>query len=429
MTKIDAVSRMASPISMAKLFKMAYDGRDLKPLRAQAIARLQSDLADAAALMDLSVIDQLLGDQSAGLKWQAEALGLQRLYRSSWPASTEALHLLAFMAPGDVGANTPIEFLLEGADVVLHSLYIVPGQGPSQALLRSLPDHDVAIVAACESDRNRPVLHEIQRMIQSWPCAVLNQPAAVSLASREHLFSILQSVPGLRMMTTARIGRAALAQMGAGLKTVGQFLPGAAFPLICRFIDSHAGRALVKLDSPSSIAPYLADHADPEFFISPFVDYRSADGLFRKYRIMWVDGRPFPCHLAISDGWKIWYYNAGMGLSAAKREEEARFMATFGAGFAHRHATALATIAERFGLEYFGIDCAELRDGRLLVFEGGNDLVAHDMDPPRLYPYKSEHIQKLFAAFRDMLNRKSLRARSPYEPEFFRPRGYRSIPA
>jgi hypothetical protein len=166
----------------------------------------------------------------------------------------------------------------------------------------------------------------------------------------------------------------------------------------------------VKLDAPSEIAGYLANQKDPEFFISRFMDYRSSDGLFRKYRIIWVDGRPYPCHMAIADDWKIWYYNAGMADSAAKRSEEAHFMATFDNGFARRHGPALAAIAEQFGLEYFGIDCAELPDGRLLVFEGDNTLVVHEMDPPDLYPYKSPHMQKLFAAFRDMLKCKSIEA-------------------
>ena len=61
-----------------------------------------------------------------------------------------------------------------------------------------------------------------------------------------------------------------------------------------------------------------------------------------------------------------------------------------------------------FGLEYMGIDCAETTDGRLLVFEGSISLVAHDMDPPSLYPYKSPQMQKLFASFYEMLKRKSV---------------------
>jgi hypothetical protein len=391
---------------MAKLFKMAFDGHDLKPMRAKIAARIDSDPLDAAALMDLCVIEQLLGNQASGLKRQAEALRIQRLYQSSWPASSQALHVLAFMAPGDVGTNTPIEFLLDGADVVLHMFYVVPGQ----PIPDPLPNHDVAIVTPCESDRNRPILREIERLIPNWPCRVLNQPRGVLRSSRERMYSLLQTVQGLTMPATVRVNRAALEQIGNGLGTISEFLKDAMFPLIARPVDSHAGRSLAKLDASSSIATYLANQKETEFFISGFADYRSSDGLFRKYRILWVDGCPYPCHMAISDDWKVWYYNAGMATSAAKRDEEASFMSTFDSGFARRHAAALAAIVEQFGLEYFGIDCAELPDGRLLVFEGGIDLVAHDMDRPDVYPYKSAHMQRLFAAFREMLEGKSVRA-------------------
>jgi hypothetical protein len=390
---------------LAKLFKMAFDGCDLKPLRAQITARAESDPQDAAALMDLCLIEQLLGNRAEGLQRQAQALRMERLYRSCWPASSQALHVLAFKAPGDVGTNTPIEFLLDDSDVVLHTFYVVPGQPAPNCL----PHHDVAIVTPCDSDQNRPVLREIESLIPGWPCPVLNHPVGVCRSSREQMHSLLQTVEGLTMPATIRVSRAALEQMGRDSKLAGEFLREATFPLIARPVDSHAGRSLAKLDGPWSIAAYLASQPEAEFVISRFVDYRSSDGLFRKYRIIWVDRRPYPCHMAISDDWKVWYYNAGMAMSPAKREEEARFMARFDADFAHRHAAALAGIAGQFGLEYFGIDCAEMPDGKLLVFEGGVDLVAHDMDRPDVYPYKSAHMQRLFAAFRDMLKCKSVR--------------------
>jgi hypothetical protein len=120
-----------------------------------------------------------------------------------------------------------------------------------------------------------------------------------------------------------------------------------------------------------------------------------------------VDGLPYPCHMAVAEEWKVWYLNANMAASAAKRAEEARFLWEFDATFGARHAAALAAIAQRAGLEYFGIDCAELPDGRLLVFEGDIALVVHDMDPPDVYPYKGPPMRKLFAAFYDMLRRQS----------------------
>jgi hypothetical protein len=398
---------MTAPPSLtnvAQLLKMAFDGNDLTPLREQMIARLESDPADAAALMDLCAIEQILGRQSEGLRFQAEALNLHRLYRSSWPASPQALRVVAFMTPGDIGSNLPIEFLLQGSDVVLYLLYIVPGQ----AIPDPLPEHDIAIVIAGESDQVRPVMQEIERLIPTWPCPVLNWPDQVLRLSREEMYVALRDVPGLVMSETVRIDRSSFKQLARGLVSIDQLLEVTLLPLIARTIGSHAGRGLAKLDDTAAIDTYLADHPDSEFFLSRYIDYRSPDGLFRKYRIVWIDGRPYPCHMAIADEWKVWYLNANMAESEAKRAEEARFMETFDDDFARRHAEALKGVVERFGLEYMGIDCAELPDGQLLVFEGDIALVAHDMDSPDVYPYKGPHMRELFAAFYNLLRQKSL---------------------
>src|SRR5450432_38222 len=387
-----ATVRLPTPICFAKLFKTAFDGGDLKPLRDWMMAQSHANARDAAAdLIGLSTIEQLLGDQASGLTRQAEALRHHRLYQSSWPASPNALRVLAFKAAGDVSTNTPIEFLLEGSDVVLYSLYVVPGQP-----LPEVPEHDIAIVTVGESDRDRPVMQEIERLIPTWPCPVLNRPDRILQLSREGMYSLLRDIPGVVMPATVRMARADM-----------EVYQDATFPLIVRPVGSHAGRGLAKVDTAGAITAYLAEQTEADFFLSPYIDYSSADGQFRKYRVIWVDGRPFPHHMAIADQWKVWYYNAGMAASPAKRSEEEQFMTAFDEGFAHRNGAVLSALAERFGLEYVGIDCAELRDGRLIVFEGDISLVVHDMDPPELYPYKSAPTQMLFAAFYQMLKRKS----------------------
>ena len=392
-----------SPTSSAKLLKSAFDHCDLTPLRSRLIERWESDPADFAVLMDLCTVEQILGDRASGLGRQAEALSVERLYRSSWPASERALRVLAFLAPGDLATNTPIDFLLEGADVVLYSLYMVPGQ----PIPDPLPDHDIAIVTVGEADRVRPILQALERLIPTWPRPVINRPDRVLCLSRENTYRVLEGIPGLLVPPTVRISRADLEKVGHGLIPMSHFLGDAGFPLIARTIGSHAGRDLAKLEGAEAVAAYLEVHRDPEFFVSPYVDYSSPDGLFRKYRIIWVDGRPYPCHMAVAEEWKVWYLNANMAASAAKRAEEERFLSEFDTGFGLRYRAELAAIAERFGLEYVGIDCAVLPDGRLLVFEADIALVVHDMDPPDLYPYKGAPMQKLFAAFYEMLKRKS----------------------
>ena len=99
----------------------------------------------------------------------------------------------------------------------------------------------------------------------------------------------------------------------------------------------------------------------------------------------------------------IHYLNAGMAESAEKRAEEARFMADFDTGFAVRHAAAFKVINERIGLDYLGIDCAETRDGKLLIFEVDSCMIVHAIDPVDVFPYKQPQMRKVFDAFYRML--------------------------
>jgi glutathione synthase/RimK-type ligase-like ATP-grasp enzyme len=394
------------PRGVAQLSKLMFAGVDLRPLWSELVGRYVYRPDDAAALFDLAILEQLFGNLAAGLARQAEALLLCRLYRSPFTGDAPALRLLAFAAPGDIGANTPLEFLLEGAAVELHTLYVVPGM----PLPSDIPEHDLAFVAAGESDANRGVLDEIARLTARWPRPVVNPPERIALLSRERLCRLLQDIPGLDVPATARIDRARLAALAAGA-SLADILPGAGFPVIARPVDSHAGRGLAKLADAAAVRHYLAAHGEAEFFVSPFVDYRDPDGLFRKYRIVFIAGRPYACHMAVAEQWMIYYLNANMRESAAKRAEEARFMARFDEDFARRHDAALATIADRVGLDYFGIDCAESADGKLLLFEADIAMIVHAMDDPAIFPYKVPQMRKVFDAFRAMLRERSQAAR------------------
>jgi glutathione synthase/RimK-type ligase-like ATP-grasp enzyme len=207
------------------------------------------------------------------------------------------------------------------------------------------------------------------------------------------------------MPLTARIDRAAFERLDAGDIALTDILADGVFPLIARPVNSHAGLGLERLDTAAAIGSYLAERQEGEFYISRFVDYRSADGLYRKYRIVLVDGRPFACHMALADQWRIWYLNAGMRENAEKRAVEAAFMAGFDEDFARRHAGALGALAQRIGLDYFAIDCAEMPNGDLLVFEADIAMIVHDMDDPKIYPYKPPQMRKVFDAFRALLHR------------------------
>jgi glutathione synthase/RimK-type ligase-like ATP-grasp enzyme len=207
------------------------------------------------------------------------------------------------------------------------------------------------------------------------------------------------------MPATVQVNRGELRWLIQGHCDLADMLPQGAFPLIIRPLDSHAGHGLEKVASLEALDTYLAGSVEHEFFISPFVDYKSADGLFRKYRVVLIDGVPFAGHMGISSHWMIHYLNAGMTESAEKRAQEEQFMRHFDDSFAMRHASALRALSDHFGLEYLVIDCAETAAEELLVFEVDPGAVIHSMDPPTLFPYKAAQMQKVFAAFRAMLQR------------------------
>jgi hypothetical protein len=385
----------ADRIGVARLSKMAFDGVDLRPLWHELMEKATDEAAGAGIGMDLSVIAQLLGDQATGLAMQHDVLQYQRLFRS--PCAAPRLRLLALAAEMDIGGNTPLEFLLEGSDVELTTLYVVPGAE------HELPPHDLAIVAA--PDAPPGTLEEIERLTAGRP--VLNLPARIRDLERDRLFERLAPVPRLVIPPTKRLSRAELAALAGDAGLVQQWLGDCRFPLIVRPVGSHAGRGLSRLESAEDAVHYLAMLEADAFFLSPFVNYVSPDGQFRKYRLVCIDGKPYACHMAITTQWKIWYLNAGMDASAAKRAEEAHFMQSFDTGFAARHAEALHQMAARIGLDYFQVDCAETPDGELLVFEADTTAIVHDMDPPAGYPYKGPQMRKVFDAFVAMLYRRA----------------------
>jgi len=398
-------------MGLAPLARMAFAGADLTPVKADLLNRLQRNDDDANALMDLSTVCQLMGLRSLGLSMQAFALRLRQVYRISNSGVSAGLRLLGILAPGDLAQNNALEFLVEGSDIRLDLLYVEP----TLPFPATLPEHDLAMVAVCETDRNRPLLRHLAKLLQSWPRPVICPPDRIARLSRDGASRLLQSLPGAVMPLTVRVSRpmfegAACSEQAAALA------PGIGFPLVVRPVDSQKGCGLERLDGPEAIYGYLAARPENEFYVSRYIDYSRRDGQFRKYRIVLIDGKPYACHMAISERWIVHYMNAGMRESAVKRAEEARFFADFEEDFARRHRDALLSVARRLELEYVGIDCGETPDGELLIFEVDSGMTVHAMDSSDIFPYKQPQMAKVFRAFRQMLRDATIRQGVPLRP-------------
>ena len=398
-----AATMAAERIGFAKITKLAFDGVNLAPLLQELTRKIDNGTASAGDGMDLSLITQLLGDKATGLAIQDEVLAQHRLFRSPCATPAPRLRVLALAAAIDMGGNTPIEFLLQDTDIELTTLYVVPGT----ELPSPLPEHDVAIVIASDSEECRPALAEIDRLAANWPRPLLNAPAKIVGLDRDKLFRLLGGIEGLDIPATITVDRAQLLDVLLSNCSLPEVAAGTDFPVIIRPRGSHAGVGLAKIDDVFALGKYLTERQDQEFFVARYVDYASEDGLFRKYRVVIADGQPYACHMAIADQWNIWYLNAGMSENSGKRLEESTFMQTFDIGFGRRHRSALTELSARVGLDYFIIDCAETKTGDLLIFEADNTAVVHNMDSPTLFPYKPPQMQKIFDAFAAMLSKRA----------------------
>ncbi|MBS0639661.1 MAG: RimK family alpha-L-glutamate ligase [Proteobacteria bacterium] len=394
----------------AALSGCAYAGADLNGLlgrlgtsRPRQANPYTPPRRDPAWLFDASVVYQLGFRRAEALELQRQALAQSTLYRvASQSHRRNKLRVMAICAPGDLMVNTPLDFITNELNVRLDLLFI----GSDAPLPKVIPDHDVAFFAVSEAGPD--LLHRLQQLYAMWPRPVLNDPAYLPGLARDTLAHALADAPGICSPNAVLVERDDLDRYVRGRRPIPGFAaPPDMYPCLIRPSKSHAGHGLSHLSCDADLYAYLRLAQASHFYLTEFEDYRDTDNFYRKLRVAFIDRRPYLCHMAISHHWMVHYLNAGMTESAAKRAMEAEAMASFDTGFARRHAAAFAALHERLGFDYYAIDCAETRDGRLLVFEADTAAIIHLMDPPDLFPYKPSQMHHVFNAFGAMLERRA----------------------
>ncbi|WP_010683612.1 ATP-grasp domain-containing protein [Methylobacterium mesophilicum] len=381
-------------IGQARLLRAAFEGADMVALAQHIASRANNGMVEAGAALDLATIFLLLHRFEEALKLQNDVLQSHQhfMLRSNVPGARTRVLVIA--APGDLMANTPIDFLLDDPAFSVEYLFVLPGREAP----RQLPDHDAVIVGVAYSRAHEPILEALSEAAAHWLRPVINHPRHVLRTSRHGIAEALADAPGILVPRVVRAGRVDLLAEGGALPE------GFEFPVLVRPVDTHAGNDLRKIEDSATLREAIHGTGADEIYLTEFCDYRDADGLFRKYRIALIDGAPFLCHMAIRDHWMIHYLNAGMLEDPDKRAAEAAAMRTFDQDFALRHQEAFAEMHRRLGLDYVVMDCAESHDGRLLIFEADTGMVVHDMDSADMFPYKPPQMRKVFKAFQQALS-------------------------
>jgi tetratricopeptide (TPR) repeat protein len=322
------------------------------------------DPYDAPSRLVLGELAYMAGDEGAARVWFDEAFALTHLY--SPPVQPGARSALVLCVAGPWHRNIPLDFVVDAERWTLHRWYL-----PDDSILRGeleLPEYELVIDAIGESVDARAALEEARKFILAQEVPALNDPERVYGTSRDTLAATLAGVAGCAVAPVRRVPAEALVRVTDG------------FPLLVRPTDSHGGKGLERVDDAAAIAAYASRVVADAYDVSAFTEYRSADGFYRKYRVMFVDGVPYPYHLALDDSWMIHYHRAPMGAHEWMREEERRFLTTPDETLAGWNTTMRA-LGAAVGLDYVGIDCTVLADGTLLVFEADAAMLVHGFDP------------------------------------------------
>src|SRR5262249_44679146 len=148
----------------------------------------------------------------------------------------------------------------------------------------------------------------------------------------------LRDVRGVVTPRTVAVAREQLAGPDGASQLAAQ---GIRFPLLLRSPGYHTGRNFILVATSGDLAGALAGLPGQDVLAIEYLDARGKDGNARKYRVMMIDGRLYPLHLAISAQWKVHYFTSDMADRPDHREEEAAFLVNMPAVLGARAMAAL----------------------------------------------------------------------------------------
>ena len=320
--------------------------------------------------------------ENAGEHWRKGFDGhalVRRRYRGAAPA----IPLLLLVAA--VGGNVPTQHWIDDRDFAVTAVY-----ADFFNIADPLPPHAVLVNGIGDADLCATALANAERIAALSSAPAINPPALIRATGREAIARRLGGIPNVVAPRIAPLSGT------CGLR----------FPLLLRAPGFHTGQHFIRVETAETLAAAAASlpHGNP--LAIEYLDARGLDGLARKYRVMFIGGRLYPLHLAISADWKVHYFTAAMQANPAFRAEERRFLDDMPAVLGDRAMTALATIQTTLGLDYAGIDFALRPDGSLLLFEANATMAIFPPDADPIWDYRRAAAAAALTAARDLLPHK-----------------------
>lgn len=363
---------------------------------------------DAALLLDPDhvhahrIVGNLLaeaGDQAGARQHRDKGFGSRFLTTMPYRGDRTPVRLLLLVSA--VGGNTPMDSFLDDQIFETHAL-VTEYYNPKVPL----PDHDLVFNCVSDADICREGLEAACAILERTPRPVINHPAAVLKTGRLSNMLRLRSLPNVVVPKMAAFKRSML---------IGPQVPalvaaaGFSFPLLVRAPGFHTGEHFFRIEDSNGLAAAIAQIPGDDVWLIEQLDARDGRGMYRKLRVMMVDGRLYPLHLAISNDWKVHYFRASMADSADNRDVDRDFLNDMESSIGDRAVAALERISATLGLDYGGIDFAVNAQGDVLLFEANATMVMAPLGPDEKWDYRRPAFDAVFAAVRSMIMDRSVR--------------------
>ena len=359
--------------------------------------RLDSGLA--IAWQNLAAIHAQAGDPQQAQACRDRAYGLQRVFVET---AGQPRRRVLLLCSGRASGNVPFDLLVPTPDNC-RIKYAIDYAAPAEDA--ALPASDLAFNAIGEPDVAEPLIERLRDFARDYARPLLNAPERVAATRRDRLPALLDGIAGLQTARCLRLDDLSIPLENTSVALM-QWLDAnrLTLPLLVRPAASHGGAGLARCMDQAELEAALRAAQGPGY-LSSYRDCRGADGYYRKYRVVFVDRRPYPYHLAISPHWMVHYYSAGMLVEPWKREEETRFLADPRAELGAPAWAALEALGLRLDLDYAGVDFALLPDGTGCVFEAHATMLTHRERPDGPLAHKNPYVQRIADAFERLLQK------------------------
>ena len=378
-----------NPIGLINLANALLANDEPEAARAHYAEALRLAPDDADARQGMANLLQAEGQGEAAeahrqLSYRHRTL-LTLPYRGAGPP------LRVLLLTSAAGGNVPTQQLLDDR---VFAVSVLAAEAHATA---DLPAHDLVFNAIGDADLCARALDAAEAILARTSAPVINPPAQVRVTGRAAIAGRLASIPGVRPPKVVLAARDQLARAAEAYR----------YPLLLRSPGFHAGRHFARVDGPSDLDRIADGLPGAELLLIEYLKTRDAKGQTRKYRVMVVDGRLYPSHLAISTDWKVHYFSADMADRPDHRAEERGFLNDMPGVLGRRAMDSLAGIGEALGLDYAGVDFGVGRDGEILLFEANATMVVNPPEPDPIWDYRRRPIGRILEAAGAMLVRRA----------------------